>query len=104
MAVERLELLKDLYESIVIPPAVSAKLHDNGTFLAMDWIQVVEPADRAAVEALRAELDAGEAEAIVLAQQLSASPLLDDMIVRTGFWIGGRLRSDFLKALGEIDE
>ena len=110
----------------------------------MDWIQVVEPADRAAVEALRAELDAGEAEAIVLAQQLSASllliderlgrraaaqlgldvtglsgilaeakkrqiipacaPLLDDMIARAGFWIGARLRSDYLKALGEIDK
>ena len=143
VAVERLELLKDLYGSIVIPPAVSAELHDNGTFLAMDWIQVVEPANRAAVEALRAELDAGESEAIVLAQQLNASllliderlgrraaaqlgldvtgllgilaearkrriipacaPLLDDMIGRAGFWIGARLRSDYLKALGEID-
>ena len=143
VAIERLELLKDLYGSIVIPPAVSAELHDNGIFLATDWIQVVEPVNRAAVEALRADLDAGESEAIVLAQQLKASllliderlgrraatqlgldvtgllgilaearkrglisacaPLLDDMIRRAGFWIGDRLRSDYLKALGEID-
>ena len=143
VAIERLELLKDLYGSIVIPPAVSAELHDNGIFLATDWIQVVEPVNRAAVEALRADLDAGESEAIVLAQQLNASllliderlgrraatqlgldvtgllgilaearkrglisaraPLLDDMIRRAGFWIGDRLRSDYLKALGEID-
>ena len=143
VAIERLELLKDLYGSIVIPPAVSAELHDNGIFLATDWIQVVEPLNRAAVEALRADLDAGESEAIVLAQQLKASllliderlgrraatqlgldvtgllgilaearkrglisacaPLLDDMIRRAGFWIGDRLRSDYLKALGEID-
>ena len=128
---------------MVIPPAVSAELHDNGIFLATDWIQVVEPVNRAAVEALRADLDAGESEAIVLAQQLKASllliderlgrraatqlgldvtgllgilaearkrglisacaPLLDDMIRRAGFWIGDRLRSDYLKALGEID-
>ena len=143
VAIERLELLKDLYGSIVIPPAVSAELHDNGIFLATDWIQVVEPLNRAAVEALRADLDAGESEAIVLAQQLNASllliderlgrraatqlgldvtgllgilaearkrglisacaPLLDDMIRRAGFWIGDRLRSDYLNLLGEID-
>ena len=143
VAIERLELLRDLYGSIVIPPAVSAELDVNGIFLATDWIQVVEPVNRPAVEALRAELDAGESEAIVLAQQLNASllliderlgrraatqlgldvtgllgilaeakrrgiipacaPLLDDMIGRAGFWIGERLRSDYLKALGEID-
>ncbi len=143
VAIERLELLRDLYGSIVIPPAVSSELHDNGIFLAPDWIQVVEPVNRAAVEALRADLDPGESEAIVLAQQLNASllliderlgrrvatqlgldvtgllgilaeakkrgviltcaPLLDDMIARAGFWIGDRLRSDYLKALSEID-
>ena len=144
VAVERLELLRDLYGSIVIPPAVSAELHANGIFLTADWVEVIEPRNRAAVEGLRAELDAGESEAIVLAQQLKASlllmderlgrraaiqlglgvtgllgilaegkkrglisscaPLLDSMIGRAGFWIGERLRSDYLKALGELDE
>lgn len=143
VAIERLELLRDLYGSIVIPPAVSAELHKNGIVLAADWIRLIEPQDRAAVGTLRAELDTAESEAIVLAQQLSASllliderlgrraamqlgldvtgllgilaeakkrrviaacaPLLDDMIGRAGFWIGERLRSDYLRALGEID-
>jgi predicted nucleic acid-binding protein len=144
VAVGRLELLRDLYGSIVIPPAVSAELYANGIFLTADWVEVIEPGNRAAVDGLRAELDAGESEAIVLAQQLKASlllmderlgrraaiqlgldvtgllgilaegkkrglinlcaPLLDSMIARAGFWIGERLRSDYLKALGELDE
>lgn len=144
IAIERLELLKDLYGSIVIPPAVFAELHANSMCLTADWIEVIEPANRAAVDSLRTELDAGESEAIVLSQQLQASmllmderlgrraairlglevtgllgvlaegkkrglitacaPLLDGMIGRAGFWIGERLRSDFLKALGEIDD
>jgi predicted nucleic acid-binding protein len=144
LAIEQLELLRDLYGSIVIPPAVFAELRANGMRLAADWIDVIEPANRSAVDSLRTELDAGESEAIVLAQQLQASllliderlgrrvatrlglnitgllgvlaegkkrgliascaPLLDGMIARAGFWIGVRLRSDFLKALGEIDQ
>jgi predicted nucleic acid-binding protein len=50
----------------------------NGFVLAADWIELIEPANRCAVESLRAELDAGESEAIVLAQQLRASLLLMD--------------------------
>jgi uncharacterized protein len=78
VAVERLELLRDLYGSIVIPPAVSAELHANGIFLMADWVERIEPLNRAAVDGLRAELDAGESEAIVLGQQLKASLLLMD--------------------------
>ena len=44
----------------------------------LDWVEVIEPGNRAAVDRLRAELDAGESEAIVLAQQLNASLLLMD--------------------------
>ena len=102
VAVERLELLKDLYGSIVIPPAVSAELHDNGTFLTMDWIQVVEPANRAAVEALHTELDAGESEAIVLAQQLNASLLLIDE--RLGRRAAAQLGLDVTGLLGILAE
>ncbi len=144
IAIEQLDLLKSLYGSIVIPPTVFAELHANGMRLTADWIEVIAPANRAAVDSLRTELDAGESEAIVLAQQLQASillmderlgrraatrlglnvtgllgilaegkkrgiisscaPLLDSMIERAGFWIGERLRSDFLKALGEVGE
>lgn len=140
-AIERLELLRDLYQSILIPPAVSAELGNNGVVVMHDWIEVATPLNRAAVQALRADLDAGESEAIVLALQLNASllliderlgrraaerlglrvtgllgilaeakkrglivacgPLLDAMIVRAGFWIGGRLRAEYLRAVGE---
>jgi len=142
MAIDRLDLLRGLHGSIVIPPAVSAELRANGFSVTADWIELIESANRSAVEILRAELDAGECEAIVLAQQLEASlllmderlgrqaairlglevtglpgvpaearkrgliascaPLLDERIARAGFWIGERLRSDYLKALGEI--
>ncbi len=73
-----MELLRDLYGSIVIPPAASAELRTNGILLTADWVEVIEPRNRAAVDALRAELDGGESEAIVLAQQLKASLLLID--------------------------
>jgi len=78
MAIDRLDLLRGLYGSIVIPPAVSVELRANGFLLSADWIELIEPANRSAVESLRAELDAGESEAIVLAQQLRASLLLMD--------------------------
>lgn len=77
-AIQRLELLKDLYAEIVIPSSVSSELHRNGIPLTTDRIQVRHPQDRAAVQALRTELDAGESEAIVLAKELSASLLLID--------------------------
>jgi len=78
IAIEQLELLKGLYGSIVIPPAVFAELQANGMRLTTDWIEVIEPGDRTAVDSLRTELDAGESEAIVLAQQLQPSMLLID--------------------------
>ena len=68
IAIEQLELLKGLYGSIVIPPAVFAELQANGMYLTTDWIKVIEPGNQAAVDSLRAGLDAGESEAIVLAQ------------------------------------
>lgn len=144
VVIERLELLRELYATIVIPPAVAAELRDNGIFFDADWIQVHVPNDPEAVRALRAELDAGESEAIVLAKQLNATlllmderlgrraamqlgldvtgllgilaeakkrgsipacgPLVDDLVARAGFWIGERLRLEYLKAVGEIEE
>ena len=70
VAIERLELLKELYGGIVIPPAVFSELQSNGIPTAFDWIHVIAPQNRAAVQILRSELDAGESEAIVLAQEL----------------------------------
>jgi hypothetical protein len=114
-----------LYGSIVIPPAVSAELHANGIFLTADWIEVIEPRNRAAVDGLRGELDACGSEAIVLAKQFKASLLLIDerlgrrAAIRMGLDVTGLLgilaegkkrglvsscAPHYLKALGEPDE
>lgn len=127
----------------MIPSSVSSELNQNGILLTADWILVRPPQDQAAVQELRAELDAGESEAIVLAKELNAAllliderlgrriairwglhvtgllgilaeaktrgfipmcaPVLDEMIEHAGFWIGERLRSEYLLQLGEID-
>ena len=71
-------LLKELYGGIVIPPAVFSELQRNGIPIAFDWIQVIVPQNRAAVQILRSELDAGGSEAIVLAQELPVCLLLID--------------------------
>ena len=142
IVIQRLELLKHLYGEIVIPSAVFSELQNNQICVTVDWIRVMSPQDRAAVDALRTDLDAGESEAIVLARELNASlllmdermgrriatksglavtgllgilaeakargliplcaPVLDEMINQAGFWIGERLRADYLIALGEI--
>ena len=89
VAIERLELLRDLYGIVVIPPAVSTELRNNGVFAAAAWIHV-----RLGVLA----------EAKKRGLVASCAALLDEMIERAGFWIGDRLRSDYLKSLGETDE
>ena len=63
-AVGQLPLLRQLYVEIVIPPAVRQELSS--------WVRVVAANDENAVKALRAELDPGEAEAIVVASEIHA--------------------------------
>ena len=85
--VERLELLRRLYERVVVPPAVHAELALDsgrpgarvlaGAFDA-GWIIVEAVTDSALGRELARLLGAGEAEAIALAEQEGARFLLVD--------------------------
>jgi len=81
----RLDLLPSLYGQVLIPPAVSAELATfrGDAFEPFDstsvpWLILGVPADQNRVQDLCAVLDAGEAEAIVLAVERRAELLLVD--------------------------
>lgn len=80
-----LGLLRALYHEVTLPPAVHDELVATleGSSLAdvtrsASWLRVIEPVDRRRVAELAAELDAGESEAIVIAQELRSDLLLMD--------------------------
>jgi predicted nucleic acid-binding protein len=82
--VGRLDLLPSLHPQVLIPPAVHAEVTSGGTG-ALDlaqatWLTVRAPSDTATVARLRriSRLDAGEAEAIVLAGELGARLIVDE--------------------------
>jgi predicted nucleic acid-binding protein len=89
-AIGRLNLLCALFGQIVIPPAVYQEVVIRGQgepgsaeVKAATWIKVAQVQDHLAVNLLREVLDAGESEAIVLAQELNARyVLLDDALAR----------------------
>jgi predicted nucleic acid-binding protein len=88
--ISRLDLLKALFEQIVISQAVHDEVvvHGKGEPGSQKvdeatWITTVQVKHRLAVNLLRETLDAGESEAIVLAQELTARyVLLDDGLAR----------------------
>ncbi|HXP88798.1 MAG TPA: DUF3368 domain-containing protein [Bryobacteraceae bacterium] len=71
-------MLRDLYSEIVVPPAVQQELSRNRVTFDPSWTRAAAARDRVAVAALSEQLDAGEAEAIVLATELNAELLLVD--------------------------
>mgnify|MGYP001818636693 FL=1 len=84
-----LKLLHDLYKDVLIPPAVRDELHlgsgrpgarQSAEAFEQGWLQVQEPsADSAqALSDLMLVLDPGEAEAILLAEEVHCSFLLID--------------------------
>jgi hypothetical protein len=77
-AVGIVHLLHDLYGDIVVPPAVQRELTRNAVQLDPSWTRVVAAQNQTQVAALREQLDAGEAEAIVVASELEAELLLVD--------------------------
>ena len=78
IAIHRGQLLRELFGTVIIPPAVRDELAARHQVLP-DYLETRAPLETAAVARLLAEpLDAGVAEAIVLAEELNADYLLID--------------------------
>jgi hypothetical protein len=94
--IRRVELLARLYREILVPEAVKLELLQAHSTLP-DFICSRHPANRNEVERLCAELDLGEAEAIILSKELGANQLLIDeslgrrIAVREGVQVIGLL-------------
>ena len=79
-----LALLKTLFGKVIVPPAVVQELvHPRPRFPAIDvasmpFIEIRSPGNTTLLHELQDVLDAGEAEAIVLAKELNAEWLLID--------------------------
>jgi predicted nucleic acid-binding protein len=83
--IERLELLREMFGGVVVPAAVWHEVVAAGSDKAgarqvatVAWIRRRDVVDQSAVAALRRDLGAGEAEAIVLARELPADLLIMD--------------------------
>ena len=79
--IDQLDLLRQLFGNLFIPPAVRAEIKDEISVAAVataDWITVQAVHDMLAVQLLQEELDAGECEAIILAKELTADLILID--------------------------
>lgn len=73
----RLELLRTLFGTAVIPREVFRELADGGIGVP-DWIEVRDVRDRTRVADLENRLDPGEAEALSLAIEIKANLVLVD--------------------------
>ena len=85
--IQRFDLLKQFYGNVTIPAAVYDEVVIQGQerdgsrdVRSAAWILKATPADDLAVSALAAQLDRGEASAIILARELDAELLLIDEI------------------------
>jgi uncharacterized protein len=86
----RLNLLRELFQNILIPPAVYDEVVTSGhgrpgagEVAAADWIATCNPKDHLAVDSLKITLGAGESEAMVIAREQNADfIILDDWHAR----------------------
>ncbi len=81
----KLELLRDVYQQVIVPQAVFdelMKLNDFGydvqEIVKTTWITVQKPTNTQQVILLQMTLDAGESQAIALSQEINADLLLID--------------------------
>lgn len=84
-AIGALDLLKELYGTVVIPEAIYQELTDPDFSVAgatevqtLEWIQTQAVSNRVLIEALSSELDPGKSEAIALALEIKADQVLID--------------------------
>lgn len=97
----RVELLSELFGTVVIPQAVAAELAVCHVGLPA-WIQVREVRSRRTVRQWADALDAGESEAITLALELSANFLLIDE--KAGRAAAQKAGLDVVGVLGVLSE
>jgi uncharacterized protein len=76
--IQRLDLLPQVFSSIMIPPAVQIEVG-----ITAPWLNVVEVRNQAVVMTLKTQVDDGEAEAIALALESGdVFVILDDLTAR----------------------
>lgn len=108
-AIRQIELLKQLYEKIIIPQAVFEEIAIIGAGQAgseevktFDWIETKQLDKRLKADSLQSELDPGEAEAIALALEIKADMILMDE--RRGRLTGFRLGLRCLGIMGILTD
>jgi predicted nucleic acid-binding protein len=80
----RIELLHDLFDTVIVPPAVALELRSppvglpSVEILELDFVSLQAPHDQSRVAELLRTLDAGESEALVLALELGVPAVLMD--------------------------
>lgn len=77
LKINRANLLKELFGEVLMPTAVRDELSKYHAVLP-EFLRAESVKDHIAVDLLREEIDAGEAEAIILAEELDADVLLID--------------------------
>ena len=75
--IERLSVLPELYEPIIIPDEVDKEFGEE-----FDWLSVETPKNVALITSLKILVDDGEAEAITLALEKNCKIVLDDKQAR----------------------
>ncbi len=106
-AIGKIELLNNLYDSILIPQSVYDEMTNVGYEVpgtkevkTLAWIRTQTVSNSALVEQLKTEIDPGEAEAIALAVELKADLLIIDD--SQGRLIASKFNLNFIGILGII--
>jgi len=83
--VQKLNILQQLFQKIIIPPYVDKEIKELSKFginldeyLNADWIEIHYPSNLEFVRKLEEELDKGESQAIAIYKELEAELLIID--------------------------